>query len=662
MDKNRLLIALIVVGMLASLVPAVNRSRQEARNRRVETAVDYADAFNLAIASRVPFPTALAALKTAGITSLAITEDPIDTLRANGAMIVDGVSPNETDLTFTPQFPGQMERVESALANKTSVPIRVSSDTIVVSAPYSQIAQLGAGLDPVQVRGAIDAGLYVCPRLYNLPGASAKSIDWMLARVKAQCRRGDRNWATTVIFAGPDVLGNRNHIDDTAQALSDLDLHYGAIEFGKQIGDDSLSRITLDQLVRVHSIASNEMPTMDEPTAAGRLILGARERNIRLLYIRLFQNGMDPSTRLPMSPALQALPEPLASNAAFIEQVRAGLKEGSLRIGKAHSFRENPLPERGPVRRGLLVLIGLGVAGAGVLLVRRFTGIDGKAFWLLLAFSILVAAVCAMPQHTMKARQLMALIAAIALPSLGLISLRLPAPGKGIGGTLWALDMALRRYVEASLWTAAGVLLVVGELSDRLLMLHIDEFLGIRLAIIAPMLITLLYYGLGLADLSGGASWEERKAAARAKWAALTTSPVLIGEAMSALVGLAVVAVIVLRSGNEPGVGVSGTELSFRSLLNKILFVRPRTKEFLFGHPLMMMGLSSAFAGNRKWVTLFLAAGAIGQSSMLNTFCHIHTPLIFSALRAMLGWIIGAGIGALLFALLRRWLAPRGAA
>jgi cytosine/uracil/thiamine/allantoin permease len=66
------------------------------------------------------------------------------------------------------------------------------------------------------------------------------------------------------------------------------------------------------------------------------------------------------------------------------------------------------------------------------------------------------------------------------------------------------------------------------------------------------------------------------------------------------------------------------------------------------------MGLAFAFAGKRKWLLLFLIVGAIGQSSLLNTFCHIHTPLIISLLRGGIGWTLGAIIGIVLYALLTR--------
>lgn len=137
------------------------------------------------------------------------------------------------------------------------------------------------------------------------------------------------------------------------------------------------------------------------------------------------------------------------------------------------------------------------------------------------------------------------------------------------------------------------------------------------------------------------------------------TSPFLIGQVILGVIGLALVAVLILRSGNDPGIGVSQTELGFRALLNKLLFVRPRTKEFLLGHPFLVLGLALALRGDRRWLLLGLCLGAIGQASLLNTFCHIHTPLFISMARAALGWVLGALFGAVLFAVAERW--PRRA-
>jgi hypothetical protein len=91
-----------------------------------------------------------------------------------------------------------------------------------------------------------------------------------------------------------------------------------------------------------------------------------------------------------------------------------------------------------------------------------------------------------------------------------------------------------------------------------------------------------------------------------------------------------------------------------RALLDQYLVTRPRFKEFLIGHPLMIVGLALAVTGRRAWALPVFLAGAIGQVSLLNTFCHLHTPLFVSVLRALLGFAIGAVLGTLAWLVLWR--------
>ena len=90
---------------------------------------------------------------------------------------------------------------------------------------------------------------------------------------------------------------------------------------------------------------------------------------------------------------------------------------------------------------------------------------------------------------------------------------------------------------------------------------------------------------------------------------------------------------------------MSGIELKFRSLLDKVMVVRPRTKEFLFGHPALILGAAFLFARRRSIGLPLVALGVLGQASLLNTFCHIHTPLALTLLRAFNGLVLGIIIG-----------------
>jgi len=173
---------------------------------------------------------------------------------------------------------------------------------------------------------------------------------------------------------------------------------------------------------------------------------------------------------------------------------------------------------------------------------------------------------------------------------------------------------------------------------------------------VTPVALVAAYYGLGLAALGPGVGWAERREAVRACLSTLAAKPLLLGQVVVGFVALVALALVVARSGNDPGVGVSATELHVRALLDHYLLVRPRTKEFGLGHPALLLGL--ACAASRRWtpwVLPLLVIGSLGQSSLLDTFCHLHTPLLISSLRGLIGWALGAVIGAILWLVVSRF-------
>jgi hypothetical protein len=73
--------------------------------------------------------------------------------------------------------------------------------------------------------------------------------------------------------------------------------------------------------------------------------------------------------------------------------------------------------------------------------------------------------------------------------------------------------------------------------------------------------------------------------------------------------------------------------------LDRVLFVRPRFKDILF-QPFVLLSL--VLVGT-KWPLRRVAAilASIALASMVNTFCHLHTPLVISALRVAYGVVFG---------------------
>ena len=641
---NLLLFFLIALGLLGGLVSAGHRWQTEARNRRVELVVDYGDAQALANTTRRQVDDVLQQLRAAGVTTVAITEDTLGTLNASGVVTYQRAG-DETLLTFAPGFPGERPRVIQMLGHKAPglVVTPEGADGLRIGSPWPQFSTIPIGLDNAAVLAVKQNGLLVAPRLVNFTGVTAANIPWELALAKRQCLGA--SGVGPIIFAGSSVLGNRGLIKTTADAIKDNGLTYGSVELGKTFGDEDLSRMAQARTVRVHSIGIDEMGNMDEPTAVERFVRAAKERNIRVCYVRLFTFGLTKDADV------------IHANTEFIGKIVKGMGEARLTVaGPAHPYAADPAP--GLVLR---VLIALGVLGGSLLLLRVFTGIGGKAFILALVLGGLLALGLAAPSHTPKGREALALLAACVFPTLGLCYVALPRPVRnGSNGAI--LGRAFGTYARMTAVTVIGIVLVIGLLSGRLFLIKVDAFLGVKLVLVTPVLLVAAYYGLGLAALAPSAGWAERRGAIEDRLRTVAARPLLVGQVAVGFAALVALAFLVARSGNDPGVGVSGSELTMRSLLDKYLYVRPRTKEFLLGHPALLLALAAMASGRFvRWTLPLLVIGAIGQSSLMDTFCHLHTPLVISGLHGLIGWVLGAIFGTLLWTVAARSIPEQAA-
>lgn len=635
---NFLLVVLIALGLLGGLVSATHRWSAEARNRRVELVIDYGDAQALANTTSRQVDDVLTQLRSAGITTVAVTEDTPASLNANGILSY-ARSGGTTHLEFAPGFPGQRARVMQMLAHKApGLVVTVDGpSSLLVLAPWPQFSSVPIGLDSDTVNTIKRNKLLVAPRLVNFTGVTALNIPWELAQTRRQC--AGPQGIGPVIFAGTSVLGNRALIGTTAEALRVNHLAYGSVELGKMFGDEDLSREADAQTVRVHSIGTEEMGTMDEPTATERFVRAAKERNIRVCYVRLFTSGLVHDADV------------LDANTMFVGKIVKGMKEAHLIVGDgpAHPYVDDPKPGL-----GLRALMALGVLAGTLLLVRVFTGITGRALIIAAVVGLILALGLAAPGTTPKGRELLALVSACVFPTLGLCAISLPRFSPNASNSQ-VLRKAFTAYVQMTAVTVIGIVLTVGLLAGRLFLIKVDAFFGVKLVLVTPVVLVAAYYGLGLAGLPSRAGWRERRETILCSLQALAARPLLAGQIVVGVIALVALALFVARSGNDPGVGVSATELKTRALLDKYLYVRPRTKEFLLGHPALFLGLAAA-ASKRfpAYVLPLLVVGAIGQSSLMDTFCHLHTPLLVSALRGLIGWALGAVFGAAVWAAIAR--------
>jgi len=638
---------ILVAGLIASLAVATLRVRKELGARRVEIAMDYTDFSALAQSYGYNEASFLIALRRAGLTSLAVSEElgsgvdsGTDALLLSGPQLISQarLAPlgeptlaalskagrlDPRDLYLIVYNPLDIPRYRRAIAMNLGTQalrtIRPSNPAIfALRSQLDYFDTLGLGLPAQTLALAGRLGLLVVPRVQNDERFAEPQIDQIFASFNGGGK------PTTVVFSGQrnEVLGFPDHLAGTSSALKRTGLNFGTIEiYDKtqlQKGNDGLAELVPDQTVRVQAISKTELDKLDFDTVVARYLLGVRERNVRVVYLRPFPhpyNGMSPE----------------GTNVEMVRQIAQGLHARGFKLGRATPIQ--PIPG-GPL---LIALASLAVPAIFMLLLEAF-GVRRwpQLVYVVVAADLLLLALGYVSHHDLLARKLLALAGGIMFAVMGVVaiprSFTSPAP-RELGAALLA---GLRTLCVATFFALCGALVVVGLVSVPLLMEEIDHFTGVKLVLTLPPIIAFVLY---IYTRRFGNDPPSPRASALA--------PVRVYQILALVVLAAGAIVYIMRSGNQSDITPSGFELALRSNLTALLGVRPRFKEFAVGFPLMML-LPALQLAHRKAIGWLFALGiGVGTADIVDTFCHLHTPLLVSLLRVFNGAIIGIVLGAL---------------
>jgi hypothetical protein len=391
-----------------------------------------------------------------------------------------------------------------------------------------------------------------------------------------------------------------------------------------QRGDESLARSLIPSIVRVHSISDSDMLVMTPGVGTARFARAVRERNIRACYVRLL---------------LRPQRAPLEANVRYVRGVVDALRGLGFEIGSPTPFSA---PNHWPPR-WLRWLAALALPCAALLLLRRLVPLGQGRAWLWFLGLAAMGIVLALLRPGLVV-PLGGLIAACIFPALGLLAVLQTARGPGLRSSAFGLvGSTLTGLVVASAASIIGGMVIVALYSRVGYLYGIEPFAGVKLSLLTP---AALVVAAVIAELPGRveplAVWWSRT---RQRVQQFLCRPVLIIEALLILAALGTVGLLLMRTGNQPVLAPASVEVKLRSLLESLLLVRPRTKEFLVGHPALMLAFALALRGRRAYLPLFALLAAVGQASVLNTYCHFHTPLYISFIRTGHGLWIGALLG-----------------
>jgi hypothetical protein len=652
--SRRIVLLVLAIGLLAALYVTARRERHEVANRNVEIVMDDSDFSALTKAYAYNEGAFLTELRRAGLTSLAVSEELGANIQAAGtATVFSGgalLDQARVGTLADPLFAGlaranairsdtmYLVAYDAPTAQRYAEQLPLHFDARAIRLLRAKLPAVwavrttsdyfdgeGFGLPFDRVALAKRYGLLLVPRLQNDEGFSPAHIQALLD----DATHGQR--ARTVIFFGlkNEVLGYPDNTAAAAAALTADHLNFGVVETydpkQEQLGDSDLARRMPERLVRVQAIAKPEADKLSPEEIIARYLLGVNERNIRVVYLRPYYHSWD-------GRSIEA------TNVEIVRRIAQGIRADHRRIASASAFAKftiSPLT---------IALASLAVP-ASLLLVLEAFGIGGTGW--IIAFvlaDLLFVAAGYVTHHDIIVRKVLALGAGMTFSAAGMLAVAWAFRGES-PPWLRTANVYLRGLIAlviAVAVTLCGALVIIGVLSTLLTMTEIDRFLGVKYVLVLPPLIAL---GLYLFTDRFGAKIDPRTAA---------ETPVRVIQLLVGLVLVAGAYIVLERSGNQSDIAPSSFELALRSHLTTILQVRPRFKEFVVAWPALMLVPALNAEDRRRWGWLFVLAAGMGLGDLIDTFSHLHTPLLVGAERVINGGVLGAVIGAVVIFVYRR--------
>ena len=608
---KKVLIGILLAALLLTIPSAFQRIQIEESNKKIETIIPFKLTNNWLVEDpSLTTESILADFKNAGVQSISLEPDTVSTLERKGLITAVSTSRMREHLLLTQQDPleapfdkpGLFVYSNSAVDFEETTagffeeqyPFTINGDEyLYIPGDAGDILSTPIGYDPEVIATVLDSGLAIVPRLgnYSDEEQTERMIDELLSIKQPEI--------TKILFSGNAVpfASDPVRLKEFGEQLKEAGYGLMSIEFANQEGLNQLAYVNDLNLVRLHSLAVTDDNIAE---SAEKVVRATKERNMRAFFVNLTQEEYG-----------KALPA--------LQELQSGVNEtlpASFVRGESRSFDTYNVPLWQTAMALLGVIAFLTLAAQSVFKSNRLTLIA-------LVGSTLVALIYLVTGQSMILKAF-ALAVAITAPIWAVLLKKEPEKK-------WYL---LRSYAQALAISAIGIWLIVVLLNGNQYLLGIDLFRGVSLIYSVPIAFIAIY-----------AVWGNIKNLLKLKipyWH---------------LAVIAVIAVIafyyITRTGNAGQ--VSAIELQARLLMEQILYVRPRTKEFLIGFPLFILALHIA-KSYPKASYFLLIPGVIGFLSLVNTFTHLHIPLLISLLRSGYSIVFGFIIGLVLIWLYETFL------
>lgn len=617
---------LIAVSLLVCAFVGVERIKVEENYKEVQISIRYSDVLNIAQQTDTDIEVILKAFKDAGATTLFLRENTVAP-SARGELynykeqgnanyyegyLLEKIYPEATNIrreyTYIETYDEDtLEKIYQNLAVKNVPAEKITigdKEFIQIGSATSAVVSTGVGYNYHDLQVAADMGYTISPQVKSWDNPTEESINYAIEQIRAIPN------LSTIYFADQDITGANT--DQMKELINEFGLGYVEFFSSKQKGFKTLAEADanmggVSDVLRLHTITDSEIKKYNTPgQLIDRYMLALTERNLRSFLFKM------PST------------VDIEADMAFTLDCINTFKNKA----EAEGFEvvDHVTPFNLPAANyGIAILAGVASIGVFVLLLAYLGFL--KTGYILGALGIVGYAALLKIAPNMGVK-MMALFGAIIFPTYGILV--------GLECKSNSLKSALLAFIKMTIISFGGALTIVGTLSHTSYAMGIDIFSGVKVAHIAPIalvLIIVMYHQHGL-------DYKYYKEL-------LNNKVTYLAIAIIGILGI-VLLIYTSRTGNTGQ--ISGFELQFRQLLDTVLGVRPRTKEFLIGHPIM---LALLYYGYKERYIPILVLGIIGQISLVNTYAHIHTPVVISLIRSAYGIGFGIVIGIVLIYIIK---------
>ena len=409
-----------------------------------------------------------------------------------------------------------------------------------------------------------------------------------------------------------------------ASLLREHSVSVAQVEFSRQLGATQLNWMMYPNIIPLHSVTNRELVArrISRQTLHERLVRAAIERSVRILILRPAFSGYVESSLSSFGQEVESLASTLESHGLKVDWPKSLFGEYSL-DGRTQETRT-------PWRMNFISALACSLVFVLSLTryVKRLNGLEKNPVHITEA-ALTVLGACAIALAAWRipeaARQLGAFSAVFIVTEVSLIALD---------------DVKYRSLalLESILFALVGGLAISALFSQPAYMFRLTSFSGVRLTLALPPLLVVLH------DL-------RRRIHPESLTDLLSRPPVwgelALGAALLALIGL-----ILFRSDNVQF--IPGIEARLRHSLEQLLVARPRTREVFIGYPSILLYYFAVKMGLWARYRELLRIGVVlGFASVINSFCHYHTPLMFILLRQFNGLWVGLMFGVLAVAALK---------